>query len=476
MTSPTQAANSAEKIKELLETGRFEEAEKALAELSATEDPLLRILSAEVSLYFSRFEPVPQLLGAIDPFSLDARTYSRFLLVQGDYALSQLDLDQARQRYEAAYFNYRLFGDRYEKASGLLRLGRMSLIQGKVEEAATLLAEAEGLIKNGETARSDFLLGMIQMSLGACRFSLGQPEAAKELLDSALLLLQETERCRYYAATLTLEGELLAAAGKYTEAVEFLNEAHILLSRYSISDELARASSRLAATLVRLGRYDEAHRVLVDSLDVHERMEDTRGAAQILYALADFYLERNEIPKAEKIAAEALAQAAKARDDLLQAAIHIVAGRAAARRRDTAAAEKELLAALQIAQVYGDKRLEGMSSLYLAEAYYGSSPVKAQEYVTRAGELLQALHDPYLDQELQRIAQRSTSERIKLTADNKLIFDGNFLPNWYSAKEALEQFLLKNALKQAGGNLTKAGEILGITKVHVHNLRKQFGI
>jgi tetratricopeptide (TPR) repeat protein len=476
MNHPKEAMMATAKVRELIDNGKFEEAEKALADLGETTEALARILSAEVELYFSRFEPVPRLLGAIDPLSLDARTFSRYLLVQGDYALSQLELEQARVRYETAYSNYRLFGEPTEKVTALIRLGRMALVQGKLEEAARLLGEAEDSLAGGTTTQCDFLRGVVRLYLGACRFSLGQSEEAKGLLDSAVALLEETERCRYYAAALTWQGELLAAAGKYGEAVELLNEAHILLSRYSISDELARASSRLAAALVRLGRYDEAHRVLGDSLDIHQRMEDTRGAAHILYALADFHLERNEIPKAEKIAAEALAQATQARDDLLQASIHIVAGRAAARRRDTATAEKELLEALHIAETFGDKRLEGLSCLYLADTYYGSSPVKAQEYVTRASDILQVLRDPWLDQELQRIAQRSTSERIKLTADNKLIFDGNFLPNWYSAKEALEQFLLKNALKQAGGNLTKAGEILGITKVHVHNLRKQFGI
>jgi tetratricopeptide (TPR) repeat protein len=275
---------------------------------------------------------------------------------------------------------------------------------------------------------------------------------------------------------MTSLGGLLTSAGHYSEAIDLLKEAYAILSRYEISDELATTASKLSVALARTTDFDEAQRVLLESLELHERIGDVRATAVTLKSLAELYLERNDMARVEKYAKDALAQANAIGDPVLQAESNIVVGRVAARRRDHVQAEKALQAAQEIAKGLGYKKLEGQICLYLAEVYYSTSPVKAQEYVTRAQELLQGFRDPWIEQELQRVSQRSTTERVKLTADNKLVFDGNFLPNWYSAKEALEQFLLKNALRQSGGNLTKAGEILGITKVHVHNLRKQFGI
>ena len=43
-------------------------------------------------------------------------------------------------------------------------------------------------------------------------------------------------------------------------------------------------------------------------------------------------------------------------------------------------------------------------------------------------------------------------------------------------EEALEEFLLKNALDQADGNLTKTGKILDITKVHVRDRKILYGL
>ncbi|MCS6817269.1 MAG: hypothetical protein N0A16_05875 [Blastocatellia bacterium] len=46
----------------------------------------------------------------------------------------------------------------------------------------------------------------------------------------------------------------------------------------------------------------------------------------------------------------------------------------------------------------------------------------------------------------------------------------------YEAKEALEIFLIRKALEQSGNNLTRAGELLGTTRGHVHKKKKQYGL
>jgi tetratricopeptide (TPR) repeat protein len=474
---PTRdALNSIGKTVETIDAGRFDEVERSLSGMSPAEEPLVKILTVEVDVYFSRLGKVGELIEGVDAASLDARSLPRFFMASGSYHFARGEYDRAQQLFEAAYHNYKLLNERYYTAQGLYNLGRLKLVQGNVAEAEAALGDAKNLLSEEATAKSDYLLGLVEYNLGVCREQAGAQDAAKELYNSAIKLLKETECCRHFASAMTSLGGLLTSAGHYSEAIDLLKEAYAILSRYEISDELATTASKLSVALARTTDFDEAQRVLLESLELHERIGDVRATAVTLKSLAELYLERNDMARVEKYAKDALAQANAIGDPVLQAESNIVVGRVAARRRDHVQAEKALQAAQEIAKGLGYKKLEGQICLYLAEVYYSTSPVKAQEYVTRAQELLQGFRDPWIEQELQRVSQRSTTERVKLTADNKLVFDGNFLPNWYSAKEALEQFLLKNALRQSGGNLTKAGEILGITKVHVHNLRKQFGI
>jgi len=154
----------------------------------------------------------------------------------------------------------------------------------------------------------------------------------------------------------------------------------------------------------------------------------------------------------------------------------ITLGRIEIKRNDFYAAAKPLQQAIEISEQLNSKILQTAALLYLAECELPTAPVKAQQHITQVRDLLEECHDARLQQEFERISNRAKGERLKITPDNRLIIDGNFLPNWYAAKEAMETFLLKNALRQSEGNLTKAGKILGITKVHVHDKKKQYSL
>jgi transcriptional regulator with GAF, ATPase, and Fis domain len=95
--------------------------------------------------------------------------------------------------------------------------------------------------------------------------------------------------------------------------------------------------------------------------------------------------------------------------------------------------------------------------------------------LTRASELLNQVEDAFLGDEFNRISAKY-EEQIVFTDDNRLVFDGNQLPRWQEAKRTLEGFLLRNALRQTNNSLTRAARKLGVSKVHVHNLKKKHGI
>ncbi|MCS6817274.1 MAG: hypothetical protein N0A16_05900 [Blastocatellia bacterium] len=463
------------KLMEAIDAGRFEEADRMVPHLKTSADPLGMILEAEVNLYFHRLELARERLAQIVPWRLGARSLSRYLLALGQCHLEHEQWDQAEEILEGACCLCKLLHAHCHLARALYQLGMVAFRRGNGEKAEALWEQAKAFLVKEETARGDFALGMLEYALGVWRFQTGRIEEARASLCSSVRLLDE-EHGRYYASALGTLGALLASCGECAEAVEKLQEAQRILIRYALGDPLAEVTTTLALTLVQMERFDDAERAVHEGLDVLQRIGHERGVGRMHKTLAEIYLERNEVARAESAARAAMEYAEALRDDVLRAEAQIFLGRAAARRRDREAAERALSRAREIAQGVNDRKLEGLACLYWAEACYASSPVQAQELIMRAQELLRPLSDPRIEREIERIAQRATSERIKLTPDNKLIFDGDFLPNWYVARETLERFLLKNALRQAEGNLAKAGELLGITKVHVHNLRRQFNL
>jgi len=93
----------------------------------------------------------------------------------------------------------------------------------------------------------------------------------------------------------------------------------------------------------------------------------------------------------------------------------------------------------------------------------------------RAGEILNTLEDGWLAEEFNRVSAKY-EEQIVFTEDNRLVFDGNQLPRWQEAKRTLEGFLLRNALRQTNNSLIRAARKLGVSKVHVHNLKKKHSL
>src|SRR5262249_35368774 len=121
------------------------------------------------------------------------------------------------------------------------------------------------------------------------------------------------------------------------------------------------------------------------------------------------------------------------------------------------------------------RRMELEAVIYLAEALHHLDTRAGRAELLRASELLNHLEDAWLGDEFNRVSAKY-EEQIVFTDDNRLVFDGNQLPRWQEAKRTLEGFLLRNALRQTNNSLTRAARKLGVSKVHVHNLKKKHNI
>jgi hypothetical protein len=207
--------------------------------------------------------------------------------------------------------------------------------------------------------------------------------------------------------------------------------------------------------------------------------------------LAILGLKRNGTDEASNYAINAVELADESGFDEAKAETRTVLGQVRLAEREFTQAVDTLLEAAQIARTRDSRlnprwadhesvstlsrRLELEATIYLAEAYHNVDTRAGRNELTRAEELLKNIDEAWLEEEFARVSKKY-EEQIVFTDDNRLVFDGNQLPKWQEAKRTLEGFLLRNALRQTNNSLTRAARKLGVSKVHVHNLKKKHNI
>lgn len=476
MKSKEQNQTKVESISELIDSGQFERAEQLVKKTWIKDDPMAIIHQAEIAIYFARLDEAEELLDQIELRELGIEQAARYTLARGEWHYWRYQYEEAEKRFEAANYMYELLNDPLGKAWALYNLGRLARRTAKYQEAEEMLDQAEQLMIGDSEAEHTFLRGLLEFNLGACKHDMGEVEAAAEHYQSSIRLLRQTEGCRYFGLALNAYGQSLTRLGRYAEALNVYKEASDIFERLGTLDDLARVTSNLGWVLMRLKQFAEAEAYLKRGIEIHQRIGDIAGTAGCRGFLAGLCLETGELDKAEKCAAMNIEEADLAQNENEQSDAHLTAGLVALKKGDYKEAEKQFQIAFEIAQRLDNKKLKAAAFVYLTECYLSTAPVRGLEYLAEAEALLQHYHDAWLREEFERVADRYRRERIRITEDNKFFVDGNFLPTWYEAKQALGMFILKNALEQCGYSLTKVGKKLGITKAAVHELRKKYKI
>jgi tetratricopeptide (TPR) repeat protein len=469
----TRQSETAGAVLDLIDCGQFQRAEKLL-KTERLDGSLGFIHEAEIHIYFDRLQEAGELLDQVRPEEIPTKVAARYALARGEWFYWRFEFEPAQQHFHMAEYAYRLVEDEYGLAKALYNLGRLKRREADFEAAQDLLNKALELLKDHKGKKKDYLKALIDFNLGVCAHQSGLLDKAADLYTSAMVVLNKLEHGKNYGITLSSYATLLRRKGKYEESLSIFNEAIRVLQGCATFEPLGVAMNNLAQALIRLERNDEAEKLLEESNELFQRAGNIASISSVLATFADLYLAKGALTKAETFVSQAIEQADLSHNQFVKAEALITLGRIEIKRSDFYAAAKPLREALDIGHKLNSRTLETAAMLYLAECELPTAPIKAQEHLTQVRERLEEDHDAQMKQELERIRQRAKGERLKLTPDNTLIVNGNFLPDWYAAKEAMETFMLKNALQQTGGNLTKAGKILGISKVHVHDRKKKY--
>jgi tetratricopeptide (TPR) repeat protein/DNA-binding protein Fis len=458
---------------DLIDSGKFQRAEELLKTRRSL-SPLSRIYEAEVHTYFNRLEEAGELLEPLQPHDLPVSEAARLALARGEWHYWRFEYEAAEMQFHIAEWMYRSMDDEYGMAKAMYNLGRLQRREAKFDAAQESLQKALALVEDHQGEKKEYLKALINFNQGVCFHQLGQLDKAADFFTSSMVTLGRLERGMYYGMALSSYGMVLMRKGLYEESLSVLKQAIGVLQGIGSFESLGVAMNNTGLTLIGLQRFEEAERLLQESLELHQRAGHIAGVSSTLETLAKLFLELPDLRKAEKYAKEAIEQADLSHNDLVKAQALISLGRVSLKRNDFLPDDKPLHQALEIAEKLDDKVLQMTALLYLAECESFCRPIVARERLAQVKKMLEEHPYIWLAQEIERIVQRIQGERIRITPDNWLMMNGNLLPNWYAVKESVETFLVKNALRQSGGNLTKAGTIIGISKVHVRDKKMEY--
>lgn len=464
---------SQENYVELLDTGQFLVAEEMFAE-RRTDDPMEMVIRSEVALYFGRLEESASLLDQVMKRISDVDVAARFSLAKGRLALVNDNDDEAQTLLQSAYYFYSFAGDDAGIGQSLLELSKLARRKADFEAASVKLGQARVHNEGRASKKAEFFRGLLASEQAALDVERGELDGAARNYEEAIRILKGAEKGRHYAYTLVGLADLRYMLGEFQESQEFYKEANTVFERYDLRNDQAEGQLRLATALIRLNKLERAEKLLTDSRNLVRN--NPAGESLLLSQLSCLALLQNDPEKAAEHAAKAIELAdqsgsaearARARTALGQVHLHTHEFREATEvLREATEITRYARASMRI------RRAELEASIYLAEAYHHVDTRAGRMELTRANDILNTLEDAWLGDEFNRVSAKY-EEQILFTDDNRLVFDGNQLPRWHDAKRTLEGFLLRNALRQTNNSLTRAARKLGVSKVHVHNLKKK---
>jgi tetratricopeptide (TPR) repeat protein len=466
---------SQESLVELIDSGQFLSAEEIFSE-RRTNEPMEMVIRSEVAMYFDRLEDATALLDEVGPRIADINVAARFSLTQGRLLLWQGDEPQADLHLQSAYHFYLFLKDSFGISRALLNLARFARQRGELDEAAAKLEEAQNGIKGRTSKRTEYLRGIILSEQGALGVDRGEIEAATELFSEAMRLLKGSERGRFYARALMGMADLKCALGNFQDSLEIYKEADTVLERYDLKRDLAEGQLKLARALIRLNRFERAEKLAEESREL--RRGDPAGESEAMSTLAMVVLKRDEHEVSGELARAAVELSDKGSSTETRVRARIALGHVKLAAGEFKEAAEALSEAAELARgCVGSsaRRIELEATIYLAEAFHNTDTRAGRNELILASELLNRIEDAFMGEEFNRVSAKY-EEQIVFTDDNRLVFDGNQLPRWQEAKRTLEGFLLRNALRQTNNSLTRAARKLGVSKVHVHNLKKKHGL
>ncbi|HEV7889013.1 MAG TPA: helix-turn-helix domain-containing protein [Pyrinomonadaceae bacterium] len=339
---------------------------------------------------------------------------------------------------------------------------------GAYSEARVMLGEAAALIKGDASLKAKTVLRFAVVETSAGRYS----DAFHLLRDSAALFdegVSHTLRGSFHnelALVLRRLGASERRPDYYDRAIIEYTAAVYHAEQAQHESYLARIENNLAFLLYKLGRYADAHEHLDRAQMIFTRLRDAGSLAQVDETRARVLVAEGKYKDADRTLAGVLKTLEQGDESPLLADALTVQGVVWARLRAYESSVNILRRAAGLAEGAGAHASAGQAILSLIEehgAMWRMQPDEVYEAYVRADRLLRDT------QEAEDVARLRACARVVMKRLTTVQFrDKNFtLPG---AVHQFEAKLIERALDEAGGSLTKAARLLGISHQTLYSI------
>lgn len=310
----------------------------------------------------------------------------------------------------------------------LIRLGMVELRAGRLKDAFRYLSDAGPIVDMSVDAA---IKGTFHNQLATLYEHLRTRESYDDYTDRALI--------EYAAASFHFE-----QAGN---------------TRY-----LARVENNLGFLYYTIGRYQDAHEHLDRARKLFVKLKDVGTAAQVDETRARTLLAEGRLREAERMIKAAIRVLETGGQQAVLAEALTTQGTIVARIGHPARAAVLLQRAIVVAETVGDREGSGRAHLTIVEEIGDQTPLRQlADVYGSAADLLDHSQDPTTNRRLIACARRIIDA---LLSDEKREFSETEERSWdgFSIRkeiQKIEKVLIKRALRDAGGSVTKASQLLG---------------
>jgi tetratricopeptide (TPR) repeat protein len=379
--------------------------------------------------------------------------------------------------------------------------GSVRNVSGAQERAKDMLSEAERKFRSQRMLKK---ASEAQYELGMCYWRLGAYDESRLVMQEALKPLMDAD-VELKAKILIRRTVVEIWENRYHEALNILKEAEPVFSsandalkgrwhgqRALALDKLATAEgnadrfdraiieytaaiyhyeqarherycgtnlNNLAMLLYKLGRYWEAHEHLDRAQLIFTRLKDTGSLAQVDETRARVLVAEKKYKDADRILADVIKTFDAGGESALLADALTLQGVVWARRGSFDSSVNILRQAIKVAQDSGALTSAGLAALTLIEEHGATPRLPESELIrvyARADELLKKTQDA---EDIARL--RACARTVIKRLSGPELRDKNF--SFYSAARKYEARLIEQALAEAGGSVSRAAKILGLT-------------
>ena len=200
--------------------------------------------------------------------------------------------------------------DRFGLGSAEQRRGTSLLIKARIARKTASYKTAQELCRKTEmVANQHGWLGLVaraQLELANCHQDQFEPEAARELYQSALELFRQHDETPGMARALMNMGLSYSYSGSFERSRTSLEEALLLFARIDDRDGLGSANEILAGVELSTGRLEEAQQYAERALEIARETSSTSLEGRSLLLLGDLQRLREDPKEAEKLYRQAL--------------------------------------------------------------------------------------------------------------------------------------------------------------------------